>query len=49
MNQQDIRCFQADTFTQGLIDDLEINSSRENKFCPFPPKKVGNSKPHSPV
>lgn len=28
-NQQDIGCFEADTFGQGLIDDLEINSSRE--------------------
>lgn len=28
-NQQDIGCFEADTFGRGLIDDLEINSSRE--------------------
>lgn len=27
-NQQDIRCFEADTFRQELIDDLKINSSR---------------------
>lgn len=27
-NQQDIRCFEADTFRQKLIDDLKINSSR---------------------
>lgn len=49
MNQQDSTCFEAYTFTQGLIDDLEINSSRGNKFSPFPQKKWETRKPHSPV
>lgn len=40
-NQQDIGCFEADTFGQGLIDDLEIKSSRESKLSPFPPQKIG--------
>lgn len=44
-NQQDIRCFEADTFRCRLIDDLEINSSR----VPLPSKNGRGPKPYSPV
>lgn len=41
-NQEDIWCFEAHTFRQGLIDDLEIESTRV-PLCP----KIRTPKPHA--
>lgn len=41
-NQEDIWCFEADTFRQEIIDDLEIESTRVPVF-----PKIRTSKPHA--
>jgi len=44
-NQDDIWCFEADTVRQGLIDDLQIDSTR----VPLSPKKKKKTQTSYPV